>query len=152
MAHMTHTSPYNQLSEGYLIYGFIPKIEGKPVKSFSNLISYISGMPDPFSSRQGDADIFRNHPAIEESGIDYYQEPMSFIQSGNKNGPYFIGVSDSQIHTDGTSPILIDLKFKALQGVEHRVTVDNYLSKHGLSVKHEDVDWHFIVSHNTNKG
>jgi len=54
---MNNTSPSRQDSIGYLIYGFIPKIEGKPVKSFSNLISYISGMPDPFSSRQGDEDI-----------------------------------------------------------------------------------------------
>ena len=71
---------------------------------------------------------------------------MSFIQSGGRNGPYFIGVSGSEVHTDGTTPVLLDLKFKSLQGFEHRVTIDNYISKHGLAVKSEDVDWHFIVS------
>tara|TARA_R100001244_G_scaffold90240_1_gene68505 strand:- start:910 stop:1233 length:324 start_codon:yes stop_codon:yes gene_type:complete len=103
-------------------------------------------MPNPASPRQGDADVFRSHPAIEESGLGYYEGPMSFVQSGGRNGPYFIGVSESKIHTDGSIPVLLDLKFKSLQGFEHRVTVDNYLSKHGLAVKSEDVDWHFIVS------
>ena len=74
---------------------------------------------------------------------------MSFIQSGGRNNSYFIGVTESAIDTDGTTPILLDLKFKSLQGFQHRVTVDNYLSRHKLAVKTEDVDWHFMVSNNT---
>ena len=146
---MTHTFPSNQAAVGHLLYGFIPKEGDKPIKSFSSLISYLSGMPNPSSTRQGDEDVFRSHPAIEESGIDYFQDPMSFIQSGGRNGLYFIGVTASDTHTDGTTPILLDLKFKALQGFEHRITVDNYLSKHGLAVKSEDIDWHFIVGNKT---
>jgi len=147
---MTHAPPPKQVSVGYLIYGFTPKVNDEPINAFSNLISYLSGVPNPASSQQGDADVFRNHPAIEESGLGHFQGSMSFIQSGGRSGPYFIGVSDSEIHTDGTSPVLLDLRFKALQGVEHGVTVDNYLSKHGLVVKSEDIGWHFIVTNKTN--
>ena len=143
---MNNTSPSKQDSMGYLIYGFTPKVDDKPITSFSNLISYLSGVPNPASSQQGDQDVFRNHPAIEKSGLEYFLGSMSFIQSGGRSGPYFIGVADSEVHTNGSTPVLLDLKFKSLQGSEHRVTVDNYLSKHGLAVKTEDVDWHFIVS------
>ena len=143
---MNNTSPSKQDSMGYLIYGFTPKVDDKPITSFSNLISYLSGVPNPTSSRQGDQDVFRNHPAIEHLGLDHFLGSMSFIQSGGRSGPYFIGVADSEVHTNGSTPVLLDLKFKSLQGSEHRVTVDNYLSKHGLAVKTEDVDWHFIVS------
>ena len=111
-----------------------------------DLISYISGISNPTSSRQGDQDVFRKHPAIEALGLNHFLSPMSFVQSGGRSGPYFIGVADSEVHTNGSTPVLLDLKFKSLQGFEHRVTVDNYLSKHSLAVKTEDIDWHFIVS------
>ena len=143
---MTLTSPSKQDSLGYLIYGFTPKVKGEPITTFSDLISYLSGILNPVSSRQGDQDVFRKHPAIEQLGLDHFLGPMSFVQSGGRTGPYFIGVADSEVHTNGSSPVLLDLKFKSLQGAEHRVTVDNYLSKHSLSVKSEDIDWHFIIS------
>lgn len=138
----------SQVSIGRLIYGFTPKIDNKPINTFSKLISYISGIPDSDTMR-GNEDVFRNHPAIAANGLEYFEGPMSFIQSGGRSDPYFIGVTESEIHTDGTSAILLDLKFKSLQGSQHRVTVDNYLSKHNLAVKTEDIDWHFMVSNKT---
>lgn len=144
------TSMFNPVSVGYLIYGFTPKVSNEPISTFSNLITHLSGMPNTISSRQEDSDVFRKHPAVDIRGIEYFQGPMSFIQPTSRNGSYFIGVTASEVYTDGTSPILLDLKFKALQGVEHGVTVDNYLSKHGLAVKSEDIGWHFIVTNKTN--
>ena len=141
-----NTSPSKQDSIGYLVFGFMPKVDGKPITAFSDLITYLSGVRNPASSRHGDQDVFRKHPAIEQLGLNYFLGPMSFIQSGGRSGPYFIGVADSEVHTNGSTPVLLDLKFKALQGFEHRVTVDNYLSRHNLTAKTEDVDWHFIVS------
>ena len=141
-----NTSPSKQDAMGYLIYGFTPKVDGKPITAFSDLISYISGISNPASPRHGDQDVFRKHPAIEALGFDHFLGPMSFVQSGGRKGPYFIGVADSEVHTNGSTPVLLDLKFKSLQGFEHRVTMDNYLSKHNLAVKTEDIDWHFIVS------
>ena len=138
----------NQVSVGRLIYGFTPKLDNKPINTFSKLISYISGIPDSGTMR-GDEDVFRSHPAIAANGLEYFEGPMSFIQSGGRSDPYFIGVTESEIHTDGTSAILLDLKFKSLQASQHRVTVDNYLSRHKLAVKTEDIDWHFMVSNKT---
>ena len=135
----------NQVSVGHLIYGFTPKVDNQPINTFSKLISYLSSTPDS-ETRHGDADVSRRHPAIDAHGLEYFEGPMSFIQSGGRNNTYFIGVTESEVDTDGTTPILLDLKFKSLQGVQHRVTVDNYLSRHGLAVKTEDVDWHFMVS------
>jgi hypothetical protein len=147
---MTPTA--NQVSVGHLIYGFTPKVDNHPITTFSKLISYLSGTPDS-ETRHGDADVFRSHPAIDAHGLEYFEGPMSFIQSGGKNNTYdnsyFIGVTESAIDTDGTTPILLDLKFKSLQGFQHRVTVDNYLSRHKLAVKTEDIDWHFMVSNKT---
>ena len=125
----------NQVSVGRLIYGFTPKLDNKPINTFSKLISYISGIPDSGTMR-GDEDVFRSHPAIAANGLEYFEGPMSFIQSGGRSDPYFIGVTESEIHTDGTSAILL-------------VTVDNYLSRHKLAVKTEDIDWHFMVSNKT---
>lgn len=138
----------NQVSVGYLIYGFTPKVDDKPINTFAKLVSYLSGIPNE-ESRHGDQDVFRSHPAIDKHGLEYFEGPMSFIQADGRNGTYFIGVTASEVHTDGTNPILLDLKFKSLQGFQHRVTVDNYLSKHKLAVKTEDVDWHFMVSNKT---
>ena len=143
---MTPTA--NQVSVGHLIYGFTPKVDNQPITTFSKLITYLSGTPDS-EARHGDEDVFRSHPAIAANGLEYFEGPMSFIQSGGRNNSYFIGVTESAIDTDGTTPILLDLKFKSLQGVQHRVTVDNYLSRHKLAVKTEDIDWHFMVSNNT---
>ena len=138
----------NQVSIGHLIYGFTPKVDNEPINTFSKLITYLSGIPDPSTMRE-DQDIFRSHPAIAANGLEYFEGPMSFIQSGGRSSPFFIGVTESEINTDGTSAILLDLKFKSLQGFQHRVTVDNYLSKHNLAVKTEDIDWHFMVSNKT---
>jgi hypothetical protein len=138
----------NKVSVGRLIYGFTPKVNNEPINTFSKLMSYISGIPNSDTVR-GDEDVFRNHPALSTNSLEYFEGPMSFIQSGGRSDPYFIGVTESEVHTDGTSPVLLDLKFKSLQGSQHRVTVDNYLSKHNLTVKTEDIDWHFMVSNTT---
>ena len=65
---------------GYLIYGLTTKVDGKPITAFSDLISYLSGISNPASSRQGDQDVFRKHPAIEALGFDHFLGPMSFVQ------------------------------------------------------------------------